>query len=204
MLIPSQRPLWSCQCLLFIKNGGNSCDRMFPHYLQLWFKPHVLRKLAPILLLLWLLPAVSVTPNCSSVLCLLKGVSSSTTHFPYAHLMRFAPREAEGKEKCSFGPQFPSRFYKIFKSFPSWDLKSTPTRSWNASNKCIVLLISWKQIKSLWRISEGHCCAKYITRRWRGEPSLANIAQISWRLLPLAMEKENVIYLDNMCSFLHW
>lgn len=47
---------------------------------------------------------VSVTPNCSSVLCLLKGVSSSTTHFPYAHLMRFAPREAEGKERCSFGP----------------------------------------------------------------------------------------------------
>lgn len=51
-LLPLQRPLGSCQHLPFIRNGGNSRDRMFPHYLQLWFKPHIAWKPAPILFLL--------------------------------------------------------------------------------------------------------------------------------------------------------
>lgn len=68
-VLPHSGLLWSCQCLPFIKNGGSSWDRMLPHYLRLWFKPHVLRKLAPILFLFWLLPALSQSHLIAPVFC---------------------------------------------------------------------------------------------------------------------------------------
>lgn len=126
-VLPHSGLLWSCQCLPFIKNGGSSWDRMLPHYLRLWFKLHILRKLAPVLFLFWLLPALSVTANCSCVLCLLRGVSSPATHFPYVHLMRWAPLLGWGKREvfiCT--TNFHPRFYKIFKSFLSWTWNLLP------------------------------------------------------------------------------
>lgn len=71
--------------------------------------------------------SISVTPNCSCVLCLLKGVSSSATHFPSVHLMRCAPRLGWGKREvfiCT--TNFHPRFYKIFKSFLSWTWNLLP------------------------------------------------------------------------------
>lgn len=32
---------------VYLKHGGNSCDRMFPHYLQRGVKPHTLRHSEP-------------------------------------------------------------------------------------------------------------------------------------------------------------
>ena len=107
----------------------------------------------------------SVTPNCSSVSCLLKGVSCPTACFPDTHLMRCAARLGWGERTTNFHPGLTKSSNHFFPG--TWNLLPF---SWNVSNKSSILLSfgSWKQIKSSWHTREGHYCTKFIPRQSRG------------------------------------
>lgn len=70
---------------------------------------------------------VSVTLNCFSVLCPLKGVSPSTAHSPYRHLNDVGSRFGSGvKGHVHLDHQFPWRFCKMFESLLSRNLAPLP------------------------------------------------------------------------------
>ena len=125
-LLPSQPPLGSCQHLPFVRNGGNSWDRVFPHYLQLYSTHTLPGSLPPSCSSSAVTCWVSVTPNCSSASRLLKGVFR-----PQRALARHTSNETclpvrlRGGQDARLDHHSPPGFDKVFKSSLSWDLKST-------------------------------------------------------------------------------
>ena len=134
---------------------------------------------------------VSVTPNCSSASCLLRGVFR-----PQLTLARHTSNETclpvrlRGEQDAGLDHHFPPGFDKVFKS-SFLELEIYSLCHWNVSNKSGVLLLyscsSWKQMNSSWPMGGGregtHDSAKYIAHPSQGGGlRLTDIVQMSQNL----------------------